>query len=59
MTYRQAGRLTDASRPSFCASKHLMDKVGNPVEAGLTVWEDSTLPGHSKVFRVHINKRLC
>ena len=27
MTYRQAGRLTDASRPSFCASEHLTDKA--------------------------------
>ena len=56
--YRQAGRLTDASRPSFCASEHLTDKVGNPVEAGLTVWKDSTLPGCSKVFRVHIDTCL-
>ena len=57
-TYRQAGRLTDASRPSFCASEHLTDKVGNPVKAGLTVWQDLTLQGHSKVFRAHINTRL-
>ena len=56
--YRQAGRLTDASRPSFCASKHLTDKVGNPVEAGLTVWKDSTLPDRSKVFRARINTCL-
>ena len=54
MTYRQAGRLTDALLPSFCASEHLTDKVGNPVEVGLTVWKDSTLPGHSKVFRAHM-----
>ena len=26
--YRQAGRLTDASWPSFCASENLTDKVG-------------------------------
>ena len=58
MTYRQAGRLTNASQPSFSASKHLTDKVGNPVEAGLTVWKDSTLPGHSKVFGAHIDMRL-
>ena len=56
--YRQAGRLTDASQPSFCASKHLTDKVGNPVETGLTVWKDSTLLGHSKVFRARINTCL-
>ena len=59
MTYRQAGRLTDTLRPSFCASEHLTDKVGNPVEAGLMVWKDSTLLGHSKVFRAHIDTRLC
>ena len=59
MTYQQAGRLTDASWPSFCASEHLTDKVGNLVEAGLTVWKDSTLLGHSKVFRVRINTCLC
>ena len=59
MMYRQAGRLTDTSQPSFCAREHLTDKAGNPVEAGLTVWKDSTLPGHSKVFRAHINTRLC
>ena len=59
-TYRQAGgRLTDASRPSFCAREHLTDKVGNPVEARLTVWKDSTLPGRSKVVRAHIDTRLC
>ena len=57
-TYRQAGRLTDASRPSFCASEHLTNKIGNPVEVGLTVWKDSTLPGRSKVFRARIDTRL-
>ena len=56
--YRQAGRLTDALWPSFCASEHLTDKVGNPVEVGLMVWKDSILLGHSKVFRVRINMRL-
>ena len=56
--YRQAYRLTDASRPSFCASEHLTNKVGNPVEAGPMVWKDSTLPGCSKVVRVHIDMRL-
>ena len=35
--YQQAGRLTDASWPSFCASKHLTNKIGNPVEAALMV----------------------
>ena len=59
MTYRQAGRLTDTSWPSFCASEHLTDKVGNPVEAGLMVWKDSTPPGRSKVFRACIDIRLC
>ena len=59
MTYRQAGRLTDALQPSFCASEHLTDKVGNPVEAGLMVRKDSTLLGHSKVVRVHIDMCLC
>ena len=44
VTYQQAGRLTDASRPSFCASEHLTDKIGNPVEAGLMVWKDLTGP---------------
>ena len=56
--YWQAGRLTDASQPSFCASEHLTDKVGSPVEAGLMVWKDSTLLGCSKVFRAHIDVRL-
>ena len=59
MTYQQAGRLTDASQPSFCASEHLTDKVGNPVEAGLMVWKDLTLPGCSKVFRACIDMHLC
>ena len=59
MTYQQTGRLTNASQPSFSASEHLTDKVGNPVEAGLMVWKDSTLPGHSKVFRVCIDMHLC
>ena len=57
-TYQQAGRLTDASQPSFCASEHLTNKVGNPVEVGLTVWKDLTLPSHSKVVRVRINMCL-
>ena len=55
----QAGRLIDALRPSFCASQHLTDKVGNPVEAGLMVWKDSTLLGHSKVFKACIDMCLC
>ena len=59
MTYQQAGRLTDTLWPSFCASEHLTNKVGSPVEAGLMVWKDSTLPGCSKVFRVHIDTCLC
>ena len=58
-TYRQAGRLTDALQPSFYASEHLTDKVGNPVEAGLMVWKDSTLLGCSKVFRACIDMHLC
>ena len=59
MMYQQAGRLTDASWPSFCASEHLTDKVGNPVEVGLTVWRDSTLPGCCKVFGACIDTCLC
>ena len=59
MAYRQAGRLTDTSQPSFCASKHLTNKVGNPVEAGLTIWKDSTLLDHSKVARACIDMCLC
>ena len=59
MMYRQAGRLTDTLQPSFCASEHLTNKVGNPVEVGLTVGKDSTLWGHSKVFRVCIDMHLC
>ena len=59
MMYWQAGRLTDASWPSFCASEYLTDKVGNPVEAGLTVWKDLTLLGRSKVFRACIDMHLC
>ena len=59
MMYRQVGRLTNASWPSFSASEHLTDKAGNPVEVGLTVWKDSTLPGRSKVFRARINTHLC
>ena len=58
MTYQQAGRLTDTLQPSFCASEHLTNKVGNPVEAGLMVWKDSSLPGHSKVFRACIDTHL-
>ena len=58
MMYQQAGRLTDASQPFFCASEHLTNKVGNPVEAVLMVWKDSTLPGHSKVVRAYIDTRL-
>ena len=58
MMYWPAGRLTDASRPSFCASEHLTNKVGNPGEAGLMVWKDLTLPGHSKVFRARFDTRL-
>ena len=58
MAYQQAGRLTDTSWPSFCASEHLTDKVGNHVEAGLMVWKDSTLPGRLKVFRVCIDMHL-
>ena len=58
MTYQQAGRLTNASQPSFCASEHLTDKVGNPVEAGLMVWKDSTLPGRSRIYRVRIDMCL-
>ena len=59
MMFWQAGRLTDALRPSFCASEHLTDKVGNPVEAGLMIWKDSTLLGHSKVFKARIDMCLC
>ena len=59
MMYQQAGRLTNASQPSFSASEHLTDKVGNPVEVELTVWKDLTLPGHSKVVRARIDTHLC
>ena len=52
--YQKAGRLTNASWPSFCASEHLTNKVCNPVELGLMVWKDSTLLGRSKVVRVRI-----
>ena len=48
MMYQQAGRLINTLWPSFCASKHLTNKVGNPVEAGLLVWKDSTLPAALK-----------